>query len=49
MPLFDTMEEAVRALVVSHQQFRYLQKKENPYEADHKESARARAEDPVGI
>jgi acyl-CoA synthetase (NDP forming) len=39
LPLFDTMEEAVRALVVSHQQFRFLQKKENPYGADNKESA----------
>jgi acyl-CoA synthetase (NDP forming) len=39
LPLFDTMEEAVRALVVSHQQFRYFQKKENPYGADNKESA----------
>ena len=35
LPLFDTMEEAVRALVVSHQQFRYLQKKESPYGEDH--------------
>jgi acyl-CoA synthetase (NDP forming) len=39
LPLFDTMEEAVRALVVSYQQFRYLQKKECPYGANHKESA----------
>jgi acyl-CoA synthetase (NDP forming) len=39
LPLFDTMEEAVRALVVSYQQFRYLQNKERPYGADHKESA----------
>ena len=29
LPLFATLEEAVRALVVSHQQFRYLDKKEN--------------------
>lgn len=28
LPLFSTLEEAVRALVVSHQQFRYLNKKE---------------------
>ena len=28
LPLFSTMEEAVRALVVSHQQSHYLQKKE---------------------
>ncbi|MEE9911842.1 MAG: CoA-binding protein [Deltaproteobacteria bacterium] len=28
LPLFATLEEAVRALVVSHQQFRYLTKKE---------------------
>lgn len=34
LPLFDTMEEAVRALVVSHEQFRYLQKKESRYGAD---------------
>ncbi len=30
LPLFHTMEEAVRALAVSHEQFRYLRKKENP-------------------
>lgn len=29
LPLFNTLEEAVRALVVSHQQFSYLNKKEN--------------------
>jgi len=28
LPLFNTLEEAVRALAVSHQQFRYLEKKE---------------------
>jgi acyl-CoA synthetase (NDP forming) len=28
IPLFDSMEEAVRALVVSHEQFKYLRKKE---------------------
>ncbi len=39
LPLFDTLEEAVRALVVSHEQYRYSLKKENPYGADHKESA----------
>lgn len=39
LPLFNSMEEAVRALVVSHEQYRYLLKKENPYGADHKESA----------
>jgi acyl-CoA synthetase (NDP forming) len=38
LPLFDSMEEAVRALVVSHEQFRYFQKKENPYGSGHKES-----------
>ena len=39
LPLFDSMEEAVRALVVSHEHYRYQLKKENPYGADHKESA----------
>lgn len=39
LPLFDTPEEAVRALAVSHEQYRYLRKKENPYAADHQESA----------
>jgi len=29
LPLFNTLEEAVRALTVSHQQFCYLKKKEN--------------------
>jgi acetyltransferase len=28
IPIFDSLEEAVRALVVSHEQFRYLRKKE---------------------
>ena len=28
IPIFDSMEEAVRALVVSYEQFRYLRKKE---------------------
>lgn len=28
IPIFDSMEEAVRALIVSHEQFRYLGKKE---------------------
>ncbi|MBP7738799.1 MAG: CoA-binding protein [Spirochaetes bacterium] len=39
LPLFDSVEEAVRALVVSHEQYRYSLKKEKPYGADHKESA----------
>jgi hypothetical protein len=28
IPIFDSMEEGVRALVVSHEQFKYLRKKE---------------------
>ncbi|MBN2160839.1 MAG: CoA-binding protein [Spirochaetes bacterium] len=39
LPLFDTAEEAVRALAVSHEQFRYHRKKENPYARNHQESA----------
>ena len=35
LPLFNTLEEAVRALVVSHQQFRYLSKKENHHGRTH--------------
>jgi acyl-CoA synthetase (NDP forming) len=31
LPLFDTAEEAVRALVVSHEQFRYMRKKEGSF------------------
>ncbi len=34
LPLFDSMEEAVRALVVSYEQFRYLRKKETRYGSD---------------
>jgi len=30
LPLFSTVEDAVRALVVSHEHYQYLQKKENP-------------------
>jgi len=28
LPVFDSMEEAVRALVISQEQFEYLKKKE---------------------
>ncbi len=35
LPLFSTLEEAVRALVVSHQQFHYLQKKEKKHGPAH--------------
>jgi len=37
VPIFDSMEEAVRALVVSYEQFRYLRKKEQYLGADFKE------------
>jgi acyl-CoA synthetase (NDP forming) len=35
LPLFESPEEAVRALAVSHEQFRYRRKKEELYGADH--------------
>jgi acyl-CoA synthetase (NDP forming) len=35
LPLFESPEEAVRALAVSHEQFRYRRKKEELHGADH--------------
>ena len=35
LPLFESPEEAVRALAVSHEQFRYRRRKEELYGADH--------------
>lgn len=35
LPLFESPEEAARALAISHEQFRYRRKKEELYGADH--------------
>jgi hypothetical protein len=49
IPLFESPEEATRALAVSYQQYRFLKKKERFHERNTRKGDFEKAESPVGV
>ncbi|MBN1534211.1 MAG: CoA-binding protein [Spirochaetes bacterium] len=49
IPLFESLEEATRALAVSYQQFRFLKKKERFHERNIRKGDFEKTESPVGV
>ncbi len=49
IPVFESPEEATRALVVSHQQYTYILKKEQTHEGDAAEGAGKETESAIGV